>query len=86
MKERSEEEIIQNLRDAGCGEETILRYLECHSLGESRKKKKLLAKHRESLLEDLHQCQKEIDCLDYLIYRDRKDGQEKGEGKRKELR
>lgn len=73
MKPRSEEAIIENLKDAGCDDETIACYMECRACGETLKKKKLLAKHRQGLLDDLHQCQREIDCLDYLIYHEQKD-------------
>lgn len=73
MKTRSREEIIRNLKDAGCDAETIENYMKCCDCGEVQKKEKLLEKHRKSLLEDLHQCQKEIDCLDYLIYREKKE-------------
>ena len=73
MKQRSKEEIIQNLKDAGCNDETIACYMECCACGETQKKKTLLAKHRKGLLDDLHQCQKEIDCLDYLIYQNKKE-------------
>lgn len=73
MKQRSKDAIIQNLKDAGCDEETITCYMDCCACGETQKKKKLLEKHRKELLDDLHQCQKEIDCLDYLIYQEEKE-------------
>ena len=70
MRKRSKEAIIQNLKDAGCDPGTIDRYMECCACGETQKKNRILANHRQSLLDELHQCQKEIDCLDYLIYQD----------------
>lgn len=73
MKQRSKEEIIQNLKDAGVDDEMIACYMECSLFGETKKQKTLLEKHRQELLEDLHQCQKEIDCLDYLIYQNKKE-------------
>ena len=29
----------------------------------------LLARHRAALLDEVHRCEKKIDCLDYLVYR-----------------
>lgn len=73
MKQLDKEAIIQNLKDAGCNPETIDCYMDCCACGEKKKKKELLEKHRKCLLKELHQCQKEIDCLDYLIYREKRD-------------
>lgn len=60
------EEVLQNLMDAGCDAETIDGYLDCGACG--RDQIKLLRNHRRCLLDKLHQGQKQIDCLDYLIY------------------
>lgn len=64
----SETEIIQNLKDAGCWKDTILKYVEDIRQGEMESGKHLLEIHRRSLLDDLHRVQKHIDCLDYLVY------------------
>lgn len=64
----SETEIIQNLKDAGCGEDTISEFVEDIRQGEMESGKHLLEIHRRSLLDDLHKAQKHIDCLDYLVY------------------
>ncbi len=53
---RVEAMLCRNLRDAGCGEEGIRQFL------------RLLSAHRSALLERLHTSQRQIDCLDYLIY------------------
>lgn len=66
--QNSADAIIQNLKDAGCDGDTIAAFMK--DLGDGRMKEgcKLLAVYRRSLLEDLHKKQKQIDCLDYLVY------------------
>lgn len=67
-RQTSEDAIVQNLRDAGCDRDTIAAFLEelrTHRLQEGLKR---LAVHRRSLLEELHKEQKQLDCLDYLVY------------------
>ena len=58
---------IQNLKDAGCDEAFILRF--AHLGGENATDRlALLREHRANLLQELHEDQRRIDCLDYLIY------------------
>lgn len=60
--------IYQNLMDAGCSEGTIER---CMALVHEKNISALLkqlSNHRKHLLDKVHVHQKEIDCLDYLIY------------------
>lgn len=64
----SEESIIQNLRDAGCDEKTIAAFLECIRNGREPESLRLLKKQRSHLLDIVHQEEKKIDCLDYLVY------------------
>ena len=71
--EYKEESIIQNLKDSGCGAETIEAFVK-----DLRKEKyseglKLLAAHRRTLLDKLHKEQKQIDCLDCLVYKMKKE-------------
>ena len=63
-----EEAILCNLRDAGCAEDTIQKFMELFHAGKMAEGLKCLAAHRRFLLEDLHVSQKRIDCLDYLVY------------------
>ena len=65
--------VLQNLQDAGCGDEVIERYCELETQPRCidlirRDQKLLLSKQRRALLDDLHRCQRRIDCLDYLLY------------------
>lgn len=69
---KREEDVIQNLVDAGCAAETINVFMECIRDGEIDEGLKILASHRLFLLENFHNIQKKIDCLDYLTYSLRK--------------
>lgn len=60
--------VIQNLKDAGCGPETIERFLSLRRNGNLQKQMELLSVHRKHLLDKVHREEKRIDCLDYLVY------------------
>ena len=58
----------QNLVDAGCGPEIIR---QCTALARKQDQAELmrvLSRHRRALLDTLHRSEKQIDCLDYLVY------------------
>lgn len=65
---RTEEDLIQNLKDADCDQSTIQIFLADLHGGEPSQGIRLLEKHRCALLDVLHQTQKRIDCLDYLLF------------------
>ena len=58
----------QNLLDAGCGSDTVQRCMELVKKYENVELLRLLSRHRRELLDKIHQNEKQIDCLDYLIY------------------
>lgn len=60
--------IRQNLIDAGCGPQMIESCMDDFTAGAPGKMLPKLARHRRTLLEALHREQKQIDCLDYLVY------------------
>ena len=60
--------IIQNLKDAGCSQETINCGLSCLDMGKKAELLKRLENHRKGLLEKVHEGEKQIDCLDYLVF------------------
>lgn len=68
----------ENLRDAGCGEEFISRFLELERESDEKAQLAALAKYRRSLLEDVHICQKKLDVLDYLIRKKENGNAERG--------
>lgn len=65
---KQKEAVIQNLADAGCSRESIEEYLALEENGTVKAQLVLLEKHRKALLHAVHENQKKIDCLDYLIY------------------
>lgn len=65
---QEQERTIQNMKDAGCSEDTISRFLLCYQAGDIKGELKVLSNHRQTLLDKIHKEQKEIDCLDYLVY------------------
>lgn len=64
----NENNIRQNLIDAGCNEEQVDELIKKIKNGEIKTCLKQLSNHRGCLLDNLHKEQKCIDCLDYLIY------------------
>lgn len=62
----------RNLRDAGCGDDFIREFTNLGRSGKETEQWRLLSRRRAELLDDLHESQRRIDCLDYLIYKRRK--------------
>jgi len=66
--ENSLEGIRQNLVDAGCDQQTTE---QCMVFAKEKRLSDMvpiLTRHRKVLLDHLHKNQKQIDCLDYLVY------------------
>ncbi|MCH1983467.1 hypothetical protein MCG98_12920 [Ruminococcus sp. OA3] len=72
INSESKEELVQNLRDAGCGMETIQDFLLYLDENQKEKQLELLEKHRRRLLSNVHREEKKIYCLDYLVYQIKK--------------
>lgn len=69
MNEMSEEnKLLRNLKDAGCDEATIMKYLQLQKEGKRQEQFRLLSIHRASLLDRIHVSGQMVDCLDFLIY------------------
>ena len=62
------EAIINNLKDAGCSQEVIDSFIDGYQDKSPQELIDILRCHRCGLLEKLHHDQKQIDCLDYLIF------------------
>lgn len=60
--------IKECLEDAGCSKEMIQSVIDCIQNDEHERKMMLLKEHRCHLLKKIHYVQKQIDCLDYLLY------------------
>ena len=65
--------VIQNLEDAGCDKKTMEQFLVLEIAGEKQDQLNLLEKHRRCLLEKVHEGEKQIDCLDYLVFQMKKE-------------
>lgn len=65
---KSDDMLIQNLKDAGCDAQTIEKFMSDLQKGKEESSLKQLAVHRKKLLDSIHKEQKRIDCLDYLVY------------------
>lgn len=68
----SKEAVIQNLEDAGCCRKMIESFMAYLEQGDLRGQLELLEKQRNCLLERVHAEEKQIDCLDYLVYQIRR--------------
>lgn len=75
------EAVIQNLKDAGCDDEMVTCFLEMTECGERQGQLKLLEKQRRNLLEQVHKNEKQIDCLDYLVFQMKKEIKTESRGK-----
>lgn len=60
--------ILQNLKDADCNRELIERFFMLDKNQRTFEQLRLLDEYRKKLVESLHQDQRKIDCLDYLIF------------------
>lgn len=60
---RTERELIQNIVDAGCKNETVAGVLTCLKQGQKKKGLLLLQRQRETLLDGIH---KDQSCIEYL--------------------
>lgn len=64
----TEEAVVQNLVDAGCDEDIITAFIEDIRNDRINNALKMLAAYRRTLLDGIHKEQKQLDCLDYLVY------------------
>ena len=67
------EPVLRNLSDAACPNETIERFMALRSEGRMAEQVKLLQAHRKILLDTIHDGQRSLDCLDYLLFTMKKD-------------
>ncbi|MCD2491744.1 hypothetical protein LQE92_03780 [Lacrimispora sp. NSJ-141] len=64
--------IFQNLEDAGCDEQTAKKCMAFAESGDMGGMLPILTRYRSELFGTVRSGQKQIDCLDYLIYKIRK--------------
>jgi hypothetical protein len=63
------EYLLRTLKDVSCNDQCILEVMELYEKKEWKELILLLKKHRCLLMDSLHEKQKEVDTLDYLIYK-----------------
>ena len=73
MKDDPRDDLIQNLEDAGCSHKVVEEFLSCGGEKKAQDQLKVLSNHRKKLLDNVHKCEKQIGCLDYLVYKLQKD-------------
>lgn len=61
------QEIIRILKDAGCKEDFIMKFISVTDITQSKKALELLREWRNHLMNEIHSNQHKLDCLDYLI-------------------
>lgn len=64
----TEEQIHQNLIDAGCDEHLIRSYMAAARENNAKECSRLLERWRRTLLDEIHSGEKRLGCLDYLRY------------------
>lgn len=73
----SQKAVEQALRDSGCDETIIKEYFSLAEKGCIRKQLNLLSAHRKCLLDQIHREERQIECLDYLVYQIQKEAEKK---------
>ena len=64
----TEQDLILNLKAAGCDGTLIQEFLDCWKVGKTAEQLQLLSQKREGLLAQVHREEKQIHYLDYLVY------------------
>lgn len=64
--------VEENLRDAGCPCAFVEKFLQCYGDCTPAEQLRLLERQRQALLDQIHESQKKLDCLDYLRYQIKK--------------
>lgn len=72
-RRQSNDNLTDILKDAGCDEALEKQLIVLKQTGQTDEFLRLLAKHKTNLLADLHTSQKRIDCLDFLVYKTKKE-------------
>ena len=61
------EKILTNLRDAGCGSGEVEKAKQLYESGDTKALLRYLRICRCNRMEELHESQRKVDCLDFLI-------------------
>ncbi len=71
------EKILANLSDAGCGSEELEKAKQLYKAGDAEAMIRYFRKCRCIRMEELHESQRKVDCLDFLIRQTAKTVQQK---------
>lgn len=63
------QQIIETLEDSGCNQETIKKFIVAFQNKELENQRYLLMNHKNRLREAVYAKQRQIDCLDYLVFK-----------------
>lgn len=66
-QENPSNDTLQCMKDCGCTDEQARRYLKLHQSDNITEQLQFLYCHRKKLMNELHDAQKKIDCIDYVI-------------------
>lgn len=66
-RDDQQQAFLQILKDAGCDRKTVETFLMLEDTGNTKEQLKLLSSHRKRLLDQVHEEERKIDCLDYLV-------------------
>ena len=61
------EKILTNMKDAGCGSDDLEKAKRLYEAGDADALIRYFRRCRCSRMEELHESQRKVDCLDYLI-------------------
>ena len=73
----SRQAVMQNLIDAGCSKDMIDDLMKQLAEDDMESLLQMFEKHRACLLSMVHQKEKQIDCVDYLVYQIKRSKEEK---------
>ena len=62
------EQLMQGLKDSGCSDEAAKRICSLCSAGDYEEMLRQMKKQRCALVEEMHESQKRVDRMDYLIH------------------
>ncbi|MGN0904529.1 MAG: hypothetical protein ACI4PW_05175 [Alphaproteobacteria bacterium] len=65
---KKETDLLRTLKDAGCDTRMIRTFFQLEKEGGTIRQLRLLSGHRKLLVRTLHEDQKKIDCLDFLMF------------------
>lgn len=77
MSYRSKEEMLENLKEAGCTNKQIQEVMKLYQEGKNLDVEKKLEHNRRKILEAVHKQEKQIECLDYFLYQLKKEEKSK---------